>query len=100
LKIFLDHCVPKRLLHLLSGHEVKTAYQMGWAAKKNGELLKLVESEFEVFLTVDRNLRHQQNLASSPLKFIVLVAASNQYDNLAPLSRGPRRCSLSWRRVR
>ncbi len=85
MKIFLDHCVPKRLLHLLSEHEVKTAYQMGWAAKKNGELLKLVASEFEVFLTVDQNLRHQQNLAAQPLKFIVLVAASNQYDSLAPL---------------
>lgn len=58
---------------------------MGWAAKKNGELLKLVESDFEVFLTVDRNLRHQQNLASSSLKFIVLVTANNQYDSLAPL---------------
>jgi hypothetical protein len=85
LKIFLDHCVPKRLLRLLSGHEVKTAYQMGWAAKKNGELLKLVESEFEVFIPVDRNLRHQQNLASSSLKFVVLVAPSNQYGSLAPL---------------
>ena len=85
MKIFLDHCVPKRLMRLLSGHEVKTAYQMGWAAKKNGELLKLVANEFEVFLTVDQNLRHQQNLASSPLKFIVLIATDNQYDSLAPL---------------
>ncbi|MGB9177912.1 MAG: hypothetical protein WCB68_01600 [Pyrinomonadaceae bacterium] len=85
MKIFLDHCVPKRLLRLLSEHEVKTAYQMDWAAKKNGELLKLVANEFEVFLTVDQNLQHQQNLASSPLRFIVLIAASNQYDSLAPL---------------
>ncbi len=85
MKIFLDHCAPKRLLRLLSDHEVKTAYQMGWAAKKNGELLKLVENEFEVFLTVDQNLRHQQNLMSSPLRFVILVAASNQYDSLAPL---------------
>ena len=85
MKIFLDHCVPKRLLRLLLEHEVKTAYQMGWAAKKNGELLKLVEGEFEVFLTVDRNLRYQQNLASSRLTVIVLIAASNQYDDLAPL---------------
>jgi predicted nuclease of predicted toxin-antitoxin system len=85
LKIFLDHCVPKRLLRLLSEHEVKTAYQMDWAAKKNGELLKLVANEFEVFLTVDQNLQHQQNLASSSLRFIVLIAASNQYDSLAPL---------------
>lgn len=64
---------------------MKTAYQRGWAAKKNGELLRLVESEFEVFLTVDQNLRHQQNLASSSLKFIVLVASNNQYDSLALL---------------
>lgn len=85
MKIFLDHCIPKRLLRLLAEHEVKTAYQMGWAAKKNGELLKLVESEFEVFITVDQNLRHQQNLAASSLKFIVLVAPTNQYDNLVPL---------------
>lgn len=58
---------------------------MGWEAKKNGELLKLVANEFEVFLTVDQNLQHQQNLASSPLRFIVLIAASNQYESLAPL---------------
>lgn len=58
---------------------------MGWAAKKNGELSRLVESDFEVFLTVDQNLRNQQNLASSSLKFIVLVAANNQYDSLAAI---------------
>lgn len=85
MKIFFDHCVPKRPLRLLPGHDVKTAYQMGWAVKKNGELLKLVENEFEVFLTVDQNLRHQQNLTSSPLRFVILVAAGNQYDSLAPL---------------
>ena len=64
---------------------MKTAYQMGWGAKKNGELLKLVANEFEVFLTVDQNLRHQQNLTSSSLKFVILVAANNQYDSLAQL---------------
>jgi len=85
LRVFLDHCVPKRLLRLLPEHEVKTAYQMGWAAKKNGELLRLVGGDFEVFITVDQNLRYQQNLASSQLVVIVLIAASNQYDDLAPL---------------
>jgi len=38
-----------------------------------------------VFPTVDQNLRHQQNLALSSLKLIILVAANNQYDSLAPL---------------
>lgn len=85
MRVFLDHCVPKRLLRLLPEHEVKTAYQMGWAAKKNGELLRLVEGDFEVFITVDQNLRHQQNLSSSPLLVLVLIAAGNRYDDLAPL---------------
>ena len=85
MRVFLDHCLPKRLLRLLPEHEVKTAYQMGWAAKKNGELLRLVEGDFDVFITVDQNLRYQQNLASSQLRVIVLIAASNQYDDLAPL---------------
>ena len=77
--------MPKRLMRLFSEHEVKTAYQMGWAAMKNGELLKAVENDFEVFVTVDQNLRYQQNLASSPLRFIILIAANNQYESLAPL---------------
>lgn len=85
MRVFLDHCLPKRLLRLLPEHEVKTAYQMGWAAKKNGELLMLVEGDFDVFITVDQNLRYQQNLASSQLRVIILIAASNQYDDLAPL---------------
>ena len=47
MRVSLDHCLPKWLLHLLPEHDVKTAYQMGWAAKKNGELLRLVEDDFE-----------------------------------------------------
>lgn len=74
MKIFFDHCVDKRLKGLLPEHIVTTAHQMGWAAKKNGELLSLVEdSGFEVFFTVDQNIKHQQNLAARALRFIVLI---------------------------
>jgi hypothetical protein len=96
LKIFLDHCVLKRLLRLLPEHEVKTAFQIGWAAKKNGELLKLIEGEFEVFITVDQNLRYQQNLASSQLTVIVLIAASNRYETSRRSSCKLKRRSLIW----
>lgn len=59
---------------------------MGWAAKKNGELLNLVEGEgFEVFFIVDRNIKHQQNLAAHRLRFIVLVGDDNRYETLALL---------------
>ena len=49
---------------------------MGWAGIKNGQLLRLVAADFDVFITSDKNLRHQQNLASFDLSVILLP--SNQ----------------------
>jgi hypothetical protein len=61
-RIFLDECIDWRLSRDIVGHDVKTARQMGWTAIKNGELLALASGQFEVFVTVDRNLAFQQNL--------------------------------------
>ena len=58
----MDECLPKDLVGWLKGLNVKTVQQVGWAGVKNGELLRRAESEFDVFLTADRNLRYQQNL--------------------------------------
>jgi Domain of unknown function (DUF5615) len=62
LKLLLDECVDRRFAGELPGHDVKTVPQMGWAGIKNGVLLTLAEAEFDVFITVDRNLSFQQNL--------------------------------------
>ena len=59
MKVFIDECVDWRLARDIVGHEVKTARQMGWSTIKNGELLALTAKEFEVFVTVDRNLSFQ-----------------------------------------
>jgi hypothetical protein len=58
---------------------------MGWASKKNGELLALAVVDFDVFLTSDRNLSHQQNLSAFDIAVIVFMAASNRIDDLRPL---------------
>ena len=58
---------------------------MGWASKRNGELLHLAEREFDVFLTVDQKLQHQQNLSAFNIAVIVLIAASNTLAELRPL---------------
>jgi hypothetical protein len=60
-KIFLDECIDWRLSRDVAGHDVKTARQMGWTTIKNGELLALAAEQFDVFVTVDRNLAFQQN---------------------------------------
>ena len=58
---------------------------MGWASKRNGELLALAVGQFEVFLTADRNLSYQQDLSSFDIAIVVLVARSNRFDDLRPL---------------
>jgi hypothetical protein len=58
---------------------------MGWAGKRNGDLLRLAEREFDVFLTVDRKLEHQQNLSTFKIAVIVLVAHGNTLNDLQPL---------------
>ena len=82
MKVFLDGCVDWRLSRDLVGHDVKTARQMGWATLKNGELLALASQEFDVFVTVDRNLSFQQNLAVLTIAVIVLQARTNRLADL------------------
>jgi len=84
-RVLLDECLPRRLKRELVGHDVRTAPEMLWASKKNGELLALASVEFDVFLTSDRNLSHQLNVASFEIAVLVLVAVSNRLEDLRPL---------------
>jgi hypothetical protein len=85
LRILLDECVDWRLSRDVIGHDVKTARQMGWATIKNGELLALAAQQFDAFVTVDRNLSFQQNLAVFPISVLVLRARTNRLADLRPL---------------
>ena len=86
MKILLDECIDRKFIRELSGHQVKTVPQMGWAGIKNGQLLALAEAEFDVFITVDRNLSFQQNLPQFDMAVIVLHALSNRLADLKPLA--------------
>jgi hypothetical protein len=85
LRILLDECVDWRLARHLIGHEIKTARQMGWATITNGALLALAAEQFDVFVTVDRNLTFQQNIVSFSMAVIVLRAKTNRLADLVPL---------------
>lgn len=89
MRILLDECVPRPLLRELTGHEVRTIREMGWAGKKNGELLALMAGAgFEALLTVDQNLRFQQHRAAVGVAVVVMVARTNRLADLAPLIPG------------
>jgi hypothetical protein len=85
MRVLLDECVPRALRRDLPGHEVKTVAEAGWAGVKNGELLQLAVKEFDLLLTIDRNLEYQQNFAGVTLVVIVVHAPSNDVAVLRPL---------------
>ena len=77
--------MPSRFARALVGHEVRSVTEMGWGGRQNGELLRLAEREFDVFLTVDRNLSFQQDVNQFQIAVIVLIATSNQLRALEPM---------------
>lgn len=85
MRVLLDECLPRKLKALLTGHDVKTVPEMGWASKKNSALLALASDQFDVFLTVDQNIAYQQNPAELSIAVLTMVAGSNRLGDLRPL---------------
>lgn len=85
MRVLLDECLPRKLKREVDAAVVRTVPEMGWASTKNGALLRLAEKDFDVFLTNDQNLEQQQNLKMFNLAIIVLVAKTNDIEDLKPL---------------
>jgi predicted nuclease of predicted toxin-antitoxin system len=87
MKILLDECLPLDFRQSFSDHETHTVQWAGLKSKKNGELLRAAElAGYEVMLTVDQGIPHQQNLAGRKLSIIVLRTRTSQIEELLPLA--------------
>lgn len=86
MKILLDECLPRALKSNLSveGHECTTVPEAGFAGSTNGELLKLAETSFEVFITLDKGIQYQQNLAGSKIAVLLIRAKSSRIADILP----------------
>jgi hypothetical protein len=85
MRLLLDESVPSRFGRALADHMVKTVVEAGWSWVKNGKLLTLAAAEFDAFITVDKKLPFQQNLASLPIALLVLDSFSNELPGQLPL---------------
>lgn len=75
LNILFDHCTPAPLRNALRarGHDVITCYELSWNQKPDAALLTMAEEKgFDLLLSADQNLRHQQNLAKRKISILVL----------------------------
>ena len=77
MRILLDECVNPRLRLAFPGDSVKTVAEMGWRSLTNGRLMKEAVSLFDVFVTLDQNLRFQNPTGSNALGVVVLVTRFN-----------------------
>jgi predicted nuclease of predicted toxin-antitoxin system len=83
MRLLLDEHLPVGLKEMLNPHQVFSVKDMGWAGKKNGELMKLIaQNEFDVFLTADKNLPFQQNLNNLACGLWVLDCPTTKYSDL------------------
>ena len=87
MRLLLDESVPRPVIDLLTGHEVRTVQTEGWAGIENGELLQAAaDSGYDALVTVDAGFECQQNLARLPLSVLLLRARSNRLEDLEPLN--------------
>jgi predicted nuclease of predicted toxin-antitoxin system len=82
MKLLLDECVTRYVKRDLTGHAVSTVEDAGLKGLKNGALLKAADGNFDVLLTVDQNLPHQQNTTGLQIAILILISRSNAYPSL------------------
>jgi predicted nuclease of predicted toxin-antitoxin system len=80
MKILIDECVPAGLSPVLRarGYQCDTVREAGYGSKKNGELLRLAEGNWDAFLTIDTNIKYQQDIAGWKIAILILRVKSNR----------------------
>jgi predicted nuclease of predicted toxin-antitoxin system len=84
MKLLLDECMPRRLKKALAPHETFTVEDAGFKGLKNGRLLREASGDYDVLITVDRNIPAQQNFSTLKIAIIIIYAKSNRYQDLIP----------------
>ena len=85
-RVLLDESIPEQLRSAFSAiFAVETVRYRKWAGLQNGNLLRAAEDAFDVLVTVDKGLRHQQNVAARDLAVVVLDVGGTTFSDLLPL---------------
>ena len=82
MRVLLDENLAVDFAAELAGHEVATVSGEGWQGIDNGELLRRAQSQFEILVTMDRNLEFQRNLTGLDLSILLVLAPSNRLAHL------------------
>lgn len=81
-RVLFDEDVPRQLRRDLKEFTIRTVQEEGWASVKNGELLRLCSPVFDVLVTADKRLRHQQNIARHNIGVVVIATRDTRLPRL------------------
>jgi hypothetical protein len=81
MRILLDENVPKKLKRAFPGYVVSTVTEMGWAGTSNGALLAKAEGIFDVLLTVDKSIQHQNNFADKKIILVTMIVNKTRFNS-------------------
>jgi predicted nuclease of predicted toxin-antitoxin system len=86
MRLLLDECLPQRVKFLFAedGHDCQTVRDAGLSGKENGELLAAADKNFDVLLTIDKNIRHQQNLTGRKIAVLIIRPVSSDLEDIRP----------------
>lgn len=86
MRVLLDENLPRRLKQCFAeGVEVLTVQDCGWKGLQDGELLRIAQTEFDVFVTTDKGIPFEQNLSSLSIAIVLLETRSNRFEDLVEL---------------
>jgi len=81
-RVLFDEDVPRQLRRDLQEFAIRTVQEEGWSSVKNGELLRLSSPLFDVLVTADKRLRHQQNIRKYDIGVVVIATRDTRLPRL------------------
>ncbi len=86
MRVLLDEQIDRRLRGRFGAEfDVRAVLEVGWGSLENGALLRAAEREYDVFVTMDRGIPHQQNVPRLKIGIVVVRAKSNRLEDVSPL---------------
>lgn len=86
MRILLDECVPRRLKRSFRTYGlVLTVTDAGLSSYTNGQLLRRISGDFDVLITIDKSIQHQQNLAAYDIGLVLLRVPTNDIADVEPV---------------